>query len=93
MTNKKYIHDNLAYNYRMTNIQAALLYGQLLDFKNIIMKKKEIYENYKILFSELIKDKIITLPVKNENCVNANWMFIIKLNNKKYIDTRPFFIQ
>ena len=102
MTNERYVHDNLAYNYRMSNIQASLLYGQLLDFDNIIFKKKIIFDNYNILFTKLINKGKVTIPIKNPTCLNANWIFTIKLNNIKYkdicktlidnnIDTRPFF--
>ena len=102
MTNERYVHDNLAYNYRMSNIQASLLYGQLLDFDNIIFKKKIIFDNYNILFTKLIDKGKVTIPIKNPSCLNANWIFTIKLNNIKYkdicktlidknIDTRPFF--
>ena len=38
-SNEKFIHDVLGYNYRMTNIQAAILYGQL-DSLNEIKEKK-----------------------------------------------------
>ena len=31
----KFIHNQLGYNYRMTNVQAAILYGQILDLNYI----------------------------------------------------------
>ena len=34
-SNEKFIHDVLGYNYRMTNIQAAILYGQLDSLSEI----------------------------------------------------------
>ena len=39
MTKQRYIHNNLAYNYRMTNIQAGFLYDQLEDLTYTITKK------------------------------------------------------
>ena len=37
MTKQRYIHNNLAYNYRMTNIQAGFLYDQLEDLTHILL--------------------------------------------------------
>ena len=42
MTKERYIHDRLAYNYRMTNIQAGFLYDQLDDLQHILSLKKGI---------------------------------------------------
>lgn len=38
MSNIRYLHDIHAYNYRMTNIQAAFLFDQLNDLDNILLK-------------------------------------------------------
>ena len=43
MSSIRYLHDTHAFNYRMTNIQAAFLYEQLNDFDKIITNKKERY--------------------------------------------------
>lgn len=101
MTNKRYIHDMIAYNYRMTNIQAAFLYDQLLDIKNIICEKKKIFENYKNLIKtnkNMSTQKILT------DTEHSNWMFSLKIRKPeiKYeeleksmkdlgIEIRPFF--
>tara|TARA_R110002020_G_scaffold176222_5_gene368371 strand:- start:4095 stop:5174 length:1080 start_codon:yes stop_codon:yes gene_type:complete len=44
-TSTRYVHDELGYNYRMTNIQAALLLGQLEE-SELIKKNKERIFNY-----------------------------------------------
>jgi dTDP-4-amino-4,6-dideoxygalactose transaminase len=102
MTKERYIHDRLAYNYRMTNIQAGFLYDQLNDLEHILNLKKTIFENYDNYFNELISEKNI-LKIKNEeNTEEAKWMYCIiieKLNYKKFekymneklIEIRPFF--
>jgi len=41
-----YFHDILGYNYRMTNIQAAIGIGQLNKVDKIISLKKKLYNNY-----------------------------------------------
>jgi perosamine synthetase len=104
MSNVKYLHDVHAYNYRMTNIQAGLLYDQLNDIDNILLKKKRVFDNYAILLTPLIESGKILLFKKEENTESANWIFSIRIvGNKKSIeetnqyfknhgiDIRPFF--
>lgn len=102
MTETRYIHDKIAYNYRMTNIQAGLLYDQLNDIDHILNLKKQIFTNYdKLLEKEISENKIIKL--KNEaNTEQSYWMYCIiikginydeieKYMNSKNIQIRPFF--
>lgn len=80
-SDKRYIHDEFGYNYRMTNIQAAILYGQLLDSEKIRNRKKEIFSLYK---SELSKSDRIKFQKTEENTQHSNWMLgvrIIKQDN------------
>jgi perosamine synthetase len=93
MSSQKYLHDVHAYNYRMTNVQAAFLYEQLNDVENILDNKNKIFKNYELLLENLIKNKKIALFKKEENTENANWIFAIRIiNNKKSIDeTNEFF--
>lgn len=97
MSQKRYIHDIHAYNYRMTNIQAALLYDQLLIKDEIIEKKLNIFN----LYDKLLKNHVYFFK-SDENTKKSNWMYCIKLKNKTYsdvsyklekkgIETRPFF--
>jgi perosamine synthetase len=74
----KFIHNNLGYNYRMTNIQAALLYGQLLHIDEIIEKKKIVFERY---YSNLNNLENVFFQKKEENTEHSNWMFSIGFNN------------
>ena len=102
MTNVRYIHKYLAYNYRMTNIQAAFLYDQLNDLEHILKIKKEIFELYDKLLEKLFSDKKV-VKLKNEKYTRpANWMYCILIPNVKYeviekhmndknIQIRPFF--
>ena len=43
--NKPYYHNLLGFNYRMTNICAAIGYSQMLNIKNI-NKEKKIFKKY-----------------------------------------------
>jgi perosamine synthetase len=103
-TNKRYVHDMMAYNYRMTNIQAGFLFDQLCDLDLILRKKSIIFDRYDNLFKDLIDEKKISIPQINDNCQRACWIYTIRINNHKFeetskflkennIDTRPFFYQ
>jgi len=104
MTSIKFIHNLKSYNYRMTNIQAAFLYDQLNDINTILKMKKKIFTTYKKLLKDDINNKKITLQKNKKNCISADWMFAIRINNNnkninditKYfldnnIEIRPFF--
>jgi perosamine synthetase len=90
-TKTRYIHDVLGYNYRMTNIQAAILYGQLLIKDEILKKKKIIFNRYK---KNLKNNRKIIFQFEEENCENALWMFSIRiLNNKNFQNSNDFFLK
>jgi perosamine synthetase len=104
MSNKRFVHDVHAYNYRMTNVQAAFLYEQLNDIECILDLKNRIFINYKTLLHDEIQDNKIFLQTNHANCTNANWMFAIGLTNndkssdelntyffENGIEIRPFF--
>ncbi|MCK9224199.1 MAG: DegT/DnrJ/EryC1/StrS family aminotransferase [Candidatus Muirbacterium halophilum] len=100
---KRFIHEELGWNYRMTNMQAALGVAQLEQIDEIVVKKRWI-GNY---YNELLKDiDYINLPIsKTEFCENIYWVYAITLKDSciktakevmqelgKYkIGTRPFF--
>ncbi len=50
-----YIHDNIGYNYRMTNLQAAVGIGQMEALEDFIRVKEKNYHLYNDLGIELIK--------------------------------------
>lgn len=49
-----FVHDEIGYNYRMTNLQAALGLAQLEQLKTFISNKKENYLEYHRLGIELL---------------------------------------
>jgi len=95
---ERYVHDIMGYNYRMTNIQAALLYGQLKDLRFILSEKQKIFDYYR----SSLKSDSVALQVVDPCCSHSNWMFGVKLREFTYplvsaflsqygVDTRPFF--
>lgn len=102
MTDTRYIHNKIAYNYRMTNVQAGFLYDQLNDLDHILSIKEKLFKNYdKLLEKSLEEGKVIKLEIEN-NTVSANWMYCIVIcgldfkslenyMNEKMVQIRPFF--
>lgn len=96
-TNQRYIHDIHAYNYRPTNIQAALLLDQFDHVDEILGRKQSIFNSYMARLSAI---KSIKFP-RTMTC--ANWMFLLQIEGNesfdkvyefcklKGIDIRPFF--
>lgn len=100
-TKQNYIHDKLGYNYRMTNIQAAILRGQLDYINEILEKKNIIWERYINAFKN---NENIELQFVNDNNIHSKWMFAIRFPKTKYdfnkkreffnsrgVDIRPMF--
>jgi perosamine synthetase len=97
--NREYWHDTIGYNYRMTNIQAAIGLAQLENVDKILIKKKLISNFYEKAFSETKID----FHFSREDVVNSYWMCSILVPNKENrdiirenlkiekIETRPLF--
>lgn len=102
-TSNRFIHEELGFNYRLTNMQAALGVAQLEQIDKIVEKKRWIGNRY----NELLKDiSSINLPIsKTDYCENIYWVYAITLKDnyqynakevmqklgEKKIGTRPFF--
>ena len=60
---KSYWHNFVGFNYRMTNIQAAIGVAQIDRVSQLLLKRKKIFENYNKLLSRT--KNIILLPSNN----------------------------
>ena len=66
-----YQHEELGYNYRMSNIVAGVVRGQLPYLEEHIAQKKAIYERYK----EGLKDLPVSLnPFDEKNSIPNFWL-------------------
>jgi len=65
-----YQHEELGYNYRMSNIVAGIIRGQMPYLEEHIAQKKAIYERYK----EGLKDLPVTMNPIPENCEPNYWL-------------------
>ena len=84
--NRKYYHKFLAFNYRMTSMQAALGIAQLKKL-NIILKKKN---KLKCFYEKNLSKKNFTIFPLKKNKDAIEWFITIILNNK---NLRKKFIQ
>lgn len=99
---KRYWHTEIGFNYRMTNLQAALGLAQLKRIDKLIEKKRKIFEWYKRYMKDI---DCIRLNPEKEWAKNVFWMVCLALDKDlgisrdelmvklrdKGIDTRPFF--
>lgn len=78
---KFFIHNDIGYNYRMTNLHAAIGLAQIERINQILKKKKKISQNY---LKCLKKIKNVKLLYKNESLISKYncWMNIIIINKK-----------
>lgn len=96
---KKYWHDFVGYNYRMTNIQAAMGCAQLERISSILEKRKSVEDTYHQVFSQNKNIKILKNALPQTEKVN--WLVCGLVTHKRdelinflkinHIDTRPFF--
>ncbi|MDA8869495.1 LegC family aminotransferase [Methylophilaceae bacterium] len=75
-------HDLVGYNYRMPNINAALLVAQLENLDNFIIKKRSLAKLYKNFFDKVDFVFVEELKESKSNC----WLNSIILKNKKQRD-------
>ena len=66
-----YQHEEVGYNYRMSNVIAGVVRGQFPHLEKHIAKKKEIYERYKKGFEGL---PVTMNPFDEENSVPNYWL-------------------
>ena len=100
---KRFFHERLGWNYRMTNMQAALGLAQLERLNESVKRKREIGRRYNELLESLSS---VQLPhKKTEYADNIYWVFGLVLDKSigfnaeeamrrlsaKGIGTRPFF--
>lgn len=75
-----YIHDEIGYNYRMTNLQAALGVAQMEELSEFIRRKQANYDKYRTLFSDYNLAEIV--PFRNGTSSNK-WFYSLKINRNR----------
>jgi perosamine synthetase len=100
---RRFLHSELGYNYRLTNLQAALGLAQLERFDSILEKKRRMGRAY----SERLKDLPgLQIPVEEPWAHQVYWMYGLVVDESTGLDavtfasrlqaqgvqTRPFFL-
>jgi len=100
---RRYYHTELAFNYRMTNIQAALGLAQLEQIEIFIAKRRQVFQWYAQYLSDLPG---VLLNTERPGTRNVYWMTCLVLPpdspvkrdelmaglRNQGIDSRPFFV-
>jgi perosamine synthetase len=101
---RRFVHEDLGWNYRMTNLQAALGLAQLQHLDEAVVRKREIGR----LYSELLKDCPGLILPSDKNAAgeeNIYWIYGVEVDPAWTVDaeevmkrlaqakvgTRPFF--
>lgn len=99
---RRYWHEEVGFNYRMTNLQAALGVAQMERIDEFIRRKRAIARQYTQRLAGLAG---VTLPVELPGCTNVYWMVSILVDEPypltrdelipalrgRGVDSRPFF--
>jgi perosamine synthetase len=99
---RRYWFPMVGYNYRMTNIQAALGVAQLENIEKFLAKRRDIGDLYNTHLRDVPG---ITLPVEKDYATRSYWMYSILIEEEygksrdhvmlklaeNGVETRPFF--
>jgi perosamine synthetase len=100
---RRFLHDEIGFNFRLTNLQAALGVGQLERMDEIVARKQWMGKTY----GHLLKDiDGLELPPEEPWARSVYWMYGVILDEKsgmdasqfaqrlqqRGIETRPFFL-
>jgi len=100
---QRFLHEELGYNFRLTNLQAALGVAQLERMDRIVARKREIAGFYNERLAGLPN---IALPVEEPWARSVYWMYGIVLTKEsgmnalglaeklraRQVETRPYFL-
>lgn len=72
-----YVHDEIGYNYRMTNVQAAIGVAQLEELPEFIRRKQANYDKYKKLFEGFELGRLIEF---REGTSSNKWFYSLEID-------------
>lgn len=86
----EYVHKEVGFNYRLSNLHAAVGVAQLEMLEKFVAKKRAVASFYR----EALKDvEGITLMPECAHCEQAYWLFTILLPEEKTLTERQRIIQ
>jgi perosamine synthetase len=104
---RRYWHPIRGYNYRMTNVVAAIGLGQIEMAGYHLQERRRIAEQYAQNLAPLAEEGLLQLPPSSAGYVSTHWLFcavlsdgseqrrdrVMQLLAEEYgIETRPFFV-
>ncbi len=96
---RRYWHDEIGFNYRMTNICAAIGLAQMERVEPILAHKREIAA----LYRELLEDSPVTFQTRRPGVISSDWLVslllpetvdreaVMRSMRERNVDTRPVF--
>lgn len=105
LPDRRFVHEEAGFNFRMTNIQAALGLAQTERLTEHVRRKIAMGELYNRLLDPAAQKGLVQLPPRAESAVNTYWMYGVQLKDSVRLDakaamaelaaggigTRPFF--
>jgi len=73
----EYFHDEIGFNYRLPNINAALGCAQLEQLPAFLESKRRLYEGYKIAFDRIAETRLMSEPA---GCRSNYWLQVLLLD-------------
>jgi len=68
---KQFWPDEIGFKYKMSNIQAAIGFGQVERIDDLVKRKREVFEYYKI---KLLNVDSLKMNIEKANTINGYWM-------------------
>lgn len=76
----RYVHNEVGYNYRMTNVQAAVGVAQMEELPGFIKRKQENYARYSHLFGDFPLARL--MPFR-EGVFTNKWLYSLEVDTAK----------
>ena len=81
----EYFHDELGYNFRMPNVNAALLLAQLEKLEEYRIAKSSVYRQYQNFFNTNTKEAQL-MPIPKTTSQWNYWLISVQLENREARD-------
>ena len=75
----EYQHDEIGYNYRLPNLNAALGCAQLEQLPSMLASKRELFHRYRTALASVAELNLISEP---EQCQSNYWLQTLLLNSE-----------
>ena len=86
----RYVHDEIGYNFRLTNIQAALGVAQLEQLPYILKRKNEIHHFYQKGLESIDGLSVSKTP---DYADNNHWMNLLQIDSNVYGEDREMLMK